>query len=68
MDWGTGLIPKVIRHVNIQDSAVRDSIGLNEIKLQHIDGKLNPTDLFTKEIRDISHFLTLRNLVVCARS
>ena len=62
------LSQKTIQYVNIPNSAVQDSIKLNEIKLQHIDRKLNPIDLFAKDIRDISHFLELLNLVVLACS
>ena len=68
VDWACGLIPKAVRHVNIRDAAVRDSVRAREIQVKHIIGKLNPADLFTKEIRDNLHFRTLRDLVVQARS
>ena len=67
VDWSSGMIPKAVRHVNIRDSAVRDSVRNCEIDIKHIDGHLNPADLFTKEMRDVSHFLRLRDLVVRSR-
>jgi hypothetical protein len=53
-------ITKKMRHVNIREVAVRDSIRLGEIKLSHIPGDLNPSDLFTKEMKDKNHFFDLR--------
>jgi len=44
---------------------VRDSRRDGNILIEHIDGKANPADLFTKEINDVQHFLWLRELVVC---
>ena len=67
VDWGTHLIQKAVRHLNIRNSAIRDSIKHNEISLSHIDGKLNPDDLFTKELRVSAHFFCLRDIVVCSR-
>ena len=34
------------------------------VKVKHIEGKKNLSDLFTKEDRDISHFLEVRNLLL----
>ena len=68
VDWACGIIPKAVCHVNIRDAYVRSSVWDCEIQVKHIIGKLNPADLFTKEIRDNLHFRTLRDLVVQASS
>jgi hypothetical protein len=35
--------------------------------VNHIDGKTNLADLFTKEMKDVGHFVTLRDLMMCPR-
>ena len=50
-----------MRHINLKDCAVCDSIQAKEVDLYHIPGDINPSDIFTKEIRDGAHFRTLRD-------
>ena len=50
-----------MRHINLCDCAVRDSIQAKEVDLCHIPGDINPSDIFTKELRDASRFRTLRD-------
>ena len=50
-----------MRHFNIHKSAVRESIKFKEIPIGHIKGKINPSDLLTKEQRDPKHFCELRD-------
>ena len=64
VDWALGTIQKAVRHVNIRDAAIRDSIRTKEITITHIDGKLNPADLFTKEMRYSLIFIsTIRDCI-----
>ena len=68
IDWShTHSISKKLRHLNIRENAVRDSIMAKTIALQHIEGKKNPADLFTKEHKDSHHFIALRDCVVSPR-
>ena len=60
-------ITKKLRHVNLREVAVRDSIRANEIVLGHIPGKINPSDLFTKEMKDWPHFCLLRSALMSRR-
>ena len=65
VDWsGTGAITKRLRHLNMRQVAVRDAIAAGEVTVHHIPGKTNPADLLTKEHRDDTDFLVLRDLVV----
>ena len=57
-------ITKKMQHVDIREMAVRDAIKFNDIVLAHIPGTLNPADLFTKEMKDTSHFLVLRSCLM----
>ena len=61
VDWAKGTTTKRMRHINLRDCAVRNSIQLKEIDLCHIPGDINPIDIFTKEMRDASRFRTLRD-------
>ena len=60
VDWAKGTSTKGMRHINLKDCAVRDSVQANEIDIHHIPGNINPSDIFTKEMRDGSHFRELR--------
>ena len=64
IDWSKTTSTKNLRHFNIRENAVRESIAYGDITLSHIAGKLNPADLFTKEHKDQSHFLALRDCFV----
>ena len=55
---------KGLRHVQIRENAVRESIQNKIVTVSHIDGKLNPSDIFTKEDKDSQHFLNIRNLIL----
>ena len=35
------------------------------IKVAHVEGKQNPSDIFTKEDKDTEHFKKLRNSLLC---
>ena len=61
VDWSKGTSTKGMRHMNIRDCAIRDSLQASEIDIRHIDGRVNPSDIFTKEMRDTAHFCTLRD-------
>ena len=61
VDWAKGTSTKGMRHINLKDCAVRDSILAKEVDLCHIPGDVNPSDIFTKEMRDASRFRTLRD-------
>ena len=61
VDWSKGTSTKGMRHINLKDSAVCDSIQAKEVDIYHIPGAINPSDIFTKEMRDAAHFRTLRD-------
>ena len=54
--------------MNIREMAIRESQINGEINVNHIEGKLNPSDLFTKEHKTGETFIQLCNLVVPSRS
>ena len=62
VDWSKSTTTKGMRHICLKDCAVRDSIQAKEVDLYHILGAVNPSDIFTKEMRDGAHFRMLRDL------
>ena len=54
--------------VGLPDNAVRESVHLKDISIHHIPGKINCADIFTKELKDASHFCLLRDSFMLKRS
>jgi hypothetical protein len=67
VNWSKCTTTKGLRHIQMKENRVRESILTNFVTIKHIDGKINLADLFTKEMRDISHFVELRDLFMCSR-
>uniref|UniRef100_A0A7S2DXU3 Uncharacterized protein n=1 Tax=Helicotheca tamesis TaxID=374047 RepID=A0A7S2DXU3_9STRA len=51
---------KGLRHVQMRENAVRESVQSGFATIKHINGKSNLSDIFTKEDRDTTHYLTVR--------
>ena len=59
--WSKNTTTKGLRHLQIRENAIRES---KFIKIEHICGKINPADMFTKEDKDPDHFRRLRDTIV----
>ena len=64
VQWSKNLTTKGLRHIQIRENAVRESIQSHIISVKHIDGKTNLADLVTKEDKDVTHFKTIRDLLI----
>ena len=62
--WAKAMTTKGLRRITIRENAIRESVDNKFVRVLHIDGKINIADIFTKEMKDVNHFLTLRNLLV----
>ena len=62
--WSRNSTTKGLRHIQIKENATRECIQNNTITISHIEGKVNPSDLFTKEDKDPQHFISIRNLLL----
>jgi hypothetical protein len=51
----------------MRENHVRENIQSNFVSIQHIEGKLNLADIFTKEMKDTSHCVALREMIMCHR-
>ena len=63
--WAHNMTTKGLRHLQIRENAIRESVQNGFVNIKHIDGKINLADLFTKEDKDGEHFIALRDLLVC---
>jgi len=52
----------------MRENHVRENVENKFVFIQHIGGKLNLADLFTKEMKDTGHFVELRDLMMHSRS
>jgi len=52
---------KGLRYLQIRENSVREN---KNIEVQHIPGKINPADMFSKEDKDAAHFKQLRDATV----
>ena len=66
VDWHNngGIVSKKLRHTNLAELQTLEAAKFNEISFHWIQGKDNPADLFSKEHRDLSHFIKCRDLMV----
>ena len=51
----------------MKENRVRENVANQFIHVQHIDGKINLADIFTKEMKDVTHFIELRDRIMCPR-
>ena len=50
--------------MQIRENLIRENVASKFIEIKHCEGKLNIADLFTKEDKDVSHFCTIRDVLV----
>lgn len=48
----------------MRENVVRELVQQRIIDVVHIEGKNNPSDIFTKEDKDVKHFTTIRDILV----
>ena len=68
VDWCKTTTTSGMKHMCLRENAIRESILEDEISIHHIAGKRNSADIFTKELKDTSHFCLLRDSFMLERS
>ncbi len=61
VDWCKTTTTLGMKHLDLRGNAVRESIHAGELSIHHIPGAINCADIFTKELKDASHFCLLRD-------
>jgi hypothetical protein len=68
VDWSRGAsLSKRLRHMNIREVGVRDSIRLKRTNIFHIPGVHNVADIFTKEHKSSATFTNLASQLIFPR-
>jgi hypothetical protein len=67
VQWSTKTTTKGLRHIQMCENRIRENMATNFVSIHHINGKINIADIFTKEMKDTSHFVELRDLFMCHR-
>ena len=59
--WCHNLTTKGNRHIEHRENATREWVADGSLAISHVSGKCNPSDIFTKEMRDGANFRRLRD-------
>ena len=62
--WSKSSTSKGLHHIQMRENHVRENITSKFVTIQHVNGKLNLADLFTKEMKDTNHFVELRDICI----
>jgi len=65
VQWSKSATSKGLRHIQMRENRIRENIASKFVSIHHIDGKINLADIFTKEMKDTSHFVEIRDLLMC---
>jgi hypothetical protein len=67
VDWCKGTTTKRLRHMQMWENIIRENIARDFLTIGHIPGHQNLADIFTKEMKDVQHFLEIRDQLVIPR-
>jgi hypothetical protein len=56
------MIAKATRHIELRKNSICKWVQDQRISVQHVPGKTNPANIFTKEVRNGAHFCWLWDL------
>ncbi len=65
IQWSHNMTSKKIRHMELQENLVREWVQDGILNVLHVKGRVNPADIFTKEMWDGAHFRRLRDSFMC---
>jgi len=63
--WSKSTTSKGLRHIQMRENHVRENIASKFVTVCHVYGKINLADIFTKEMKDVVHFVELRDFFMC---
>ncbi len=65
IQWAHNMTSKKIRHMELPENSVREWVENKTLNVLHVSKRVNPADIFTKEMRDGAHFWRLRDSFMC---
>ena len=64
--WSYNMTSNAACHIELRENSVHEWIQSKLLMVKHVSGKLNPSDIFTKEMRDGMHFQRLQDSFLSA--
>jgi hypothetical protein len=61
VQWSYSMTSKAARHIELRENSLREWVQDNTLNVVNVPGKVNPADIFTKEMRDGVYFRRLRD-------
>ena len=61
VQWVASVTSKGIKHLNLRENMVREFHQSKDVDIEHIPGIINPSNIFTKEMKDKTHFRNIRD-------
>ena len=68
VQWSASCTTKGVKHLNLRENMIREHHKSGACDIKHIPGQINPSDIFTKEIKDAAHFRRLRDCMMVSKS
>jgi hypothetical protein len=64
--WSHNMTSKAACHIELCENSIREWVQDKTLNDVHVAGKINPADIFTKEMKDGAHFCRLRDsFMIC---
>ena len=64
ISWTHSMKTKGLRHPQMRKNAVREAMQTNFTRVKHVSGKVNLSNIITKEYKDKVHYITLQDRLV----
>ena len=61
VQWAASVTSKGIKHLNLRENVVRECHQSKDVDVEHFPGIINPSDIFTKEMKDNTYFRNIRD-------
>ena len=55
--WAHSMTTKALRHPQMRKNAVREAVQTNFVRVKYVSGKVNLSDILTKEDKDKVHYI-----------
>ena len=68
VNWSKSCTTKGVKHLNLKENKIRETHAAHTATIAHIPGIINSSDIFTKEIKDASHYRCLRDSFMVSKA
>jgi hypothetical protein len=67
VNWFKTCTTKGLRYIQMKENHVQENVQNAFVQIIHVNGKLNLADIITKEMKETTHFVELRDLMLHPR-